>query len=630
MRTEISAPLLSGYEPGTLVNVYMDGLVPPRPVAARTRNEDGSWTSHSSEDIGGRVRSLALGLRDSGLEPGDRVAILSHTRLEWAEADYAIVMAGLVSVPVYPVLPGDQILYILADSAAKAIILSDQEQLDKVVEIAAEVPEVGLVVAMDPVTARPGSTHGFALTSTEELRQRGHGAEGELGGSYEAHARRVGPDDLATLIYTSGTTGAPKGVMLTHENLHSNAAMAGSILPVDSSDTILSLLPLAHVFERLGGHYTMWQKGVTIAYADSPMTVARDLGEVRPTLMAAVPRVYEKVLERAEAAAREAGGVKEGIFEWARSVGELKVTREQAGEPISAVLRLQAKIADKLVFSKLRERTGGNIRFFVSGGAPLPPSVGRFFFAAGLPIIEAYGLTETSPALTFNPVDRIRIGTVGLPIAGTEIRIAEDGEIFARGPQIMKGYLDLPEATAEAIDADGWFHTGDIGEIDDEGYLKITDRKKDLIITAYGKNIAPQPIENEVKRHALVAEAVMIGDKRKFPIMIVVPDYDAARSILPDAADTPDGDLFGHGALHAALSEAVASRCADLARHEQPREILVLEAPFTIEGGELTPTLKVKRQVIATRFADEIDALYDRAEQDARAASAGIATPGGA
>ncbi|MFV1987979.1 MAG: long-chain fatty acid--CoA ligase [Gemmatimonadota bacterium] len=617
MRAETSAPPLSGYEPGTLVDLYLDGLTPSRPVAAQTRNADGSWTSHSSEDIAGRVRSLALGLRTSGLARGDRVAILSHTRLEWAEADYAIVMAGMTSVPVYPVLPADQTQYVLADSAANAVILSDQGQWDKIAEIADELPDLQLVVSIDPVTASPDGSPGFEAVSVEDLRRRGRDAEEALGGGYEAYARQSVPDDLATLIYTSGTTGAPKGVMLSHENLHSNAAMAGSILPVDSSDTILSLLPLAHVFERLGGHYTMWQKGVTIAYAESPMTVARDLGEVRPTLMAAVPRVYEKVLERTEAAVREAGGAKEGIFKWARSVGDLKVVREQAGEPIGAVLRLQAKIADRLVFSKLRARIGGNIRFFVSGGAPLLPSVGRFFFAAGLPIIEAYGLTETSPGLTFNPIDRIRIGTVGPPLPGTEIRIAEDGEVLARGPQIMMGYLNLPDATAEAIDPDGWFHTGDIGEIDDDGYLKITDRKKDLIITAYGKNIAPQPIENEVKRHALVAEAVMIGDKRKFAIMIVVPDYDAARSILPGVGDMSDGALFEHGPLRAALTDAVAARCADLARHERPREVLALPGPFTIEGGELTPTLKVKRRVIATRFADDIDALYERAEREA-------------
>ncbi len=298
-------------------------------------------------------------------------------------------------------------------------------------------------------------------------------------------------------------------------------------------------------------------------------------------------------------------------------MGELRVEREQAGRPIGAVLRFQARIADKLVFSKLRARTGGNIRFFVSGGAPLPAPVARFFFAAGLPVLEGYGLTETSPVLTFNRVDSFRIGTVGLPIANTEIRIAEDGEILARGPQIMQGYYNLPDATAEAIDAEGWFHTGDVGEIDDDGYLKITDRKKDLIITAYGKNIAPQSIENEVKRHPLVAEAVMIGDQRKFPIMIAVPDYDAARSLIEGASGMSDTDLQDHEPLRAAVTAAVAERCGDLARYERPREVLVLPGPFSIEGGELTPTLKVKRRVIVSRYADRIDEVYEEAEREA-------------
>jgi long-chain acyl-CoA synthetase len=522
----------------------------------------------------------------------------------------------MVSVPVYPVLPADQTLHILADSGARAAIVADEEQLEKIREIAPRLPDLRLVVAIDPIEP-PRSGAAPEVIGLEDLRTRGREAGAELSETYESHARATRPDDLATLIYTSGTTGTPKGVMLTHSNFHSNAAMAGSILPVDSSHTILALLPLAHVFERLGGHYTMWMKGVTIAYAESPMTVARDLEEVKPHLMAAVPRVYEKVLERAEATAREAGGAKAGIFEWARAVGELKVEREQAGRKVGLVLALQARIADRLVFSRLRAKTGGNVEFFVSGGAPLPPSVAKFFFAAGLPVIEGYGLTETSPALTFNPVDRIRIGTVGPPIPGTEIRIAADGEVLARGPQIMRGYYNLPEATAEAIDSDGWFRTGDIGEIDDDGYLRITDRKKDLIITAYGKNIAPQPIENDVKRHPLIGEAVMIGDQRKFAVMIVVPDYDAVRSILPGVGGMTDAEVYEHPPLHDALSAAVAERCADLARYERPREVLVLPGPFTVEGGELTPTLKVKRRVVMSRFADRIDAVYEEAESAA-------------
>ena len=612
----ISEPPLPGYEPGTVVDLFLEGASPDRPVAALTRGDDGSWAPHSTTDIAGRVRALALGLRAVGFERADRIAILSHTRLEWAEADYGILMAGLVSVPVYPVLPSDQVRYILADSGARAVILSDTEQLEKIGEIAPDLPDLEAVFVIERPDGLP-TYEGVEVETVEKLMARGREADATLGDSYESYARATAPGDLATLIYTSGTTGPPKGVMLTHGNFHSNATLAGGTLPVGPTDTYLALLPLAHVFERLAGHYTMWLKGATVAYAESPMTVARDLGEVRPTIMAAVPRVYEKVLERAEAAAREGGAAKAGIFAWARSVGELRVEREQTGRSAGLVLKLLSAIADRLVFSKLRERTGGNIRFFVSGGAPLAPAVAKFFFAARLPVVEGYGLTETSPVLTFNPVDRIRIGTVGRPIPDTEIRIADDGEILARGPQIMKGYLNLPDATAAAIDAEGWFHTGDIGEIDEEGYLRITDRKKDILITAYGKNIAPQPIESDVKRHPLIAEAVMIGDRRKFAIMIVVPDYDAARNLIPGLAGATDDEVFEDRRLRDALEEAVAERTAELARYERPREVLVLRGPFTVEGGELTPTLKVKRRVVVTRFADEIEALYERAEREA-------------
>ena len=616
MRAETRGPPAEGYSPGTLVDLFLEGLDPARPVVARTRGPDGTWAGHSSEELAASVRRIALGLRSLGFEPGERVAILSHTRLEWTHADYGIVMSRLVSVPVYPVLPPDQIQHVLADSGARGVVLSDQEQLEKVLEIIHELPALEHIWVMDEFRA---SADDRRVSRLSDLMEAGLAAEPELGEGYEEYARATAPDDLATLIYTSGTTGLPKGVMLSHGNFHSNAVLAGDAIPLGRTDTALSLLPLAHVFERLAGNYVLWRLGCTVAYAESPTTVARDLGEVRPTLMAAVPRVYEKVLERAEAAARDAGGAKAGIFDWARRVGELRVEREQAGRPVGAVLRFQARIADRLVFSKLRARTGGRIRFFVSGGAPLPAPVARFFFAAGLPVLEGYGLTETSPVLTFNRIDRFRIGTVGLPIAETEIRLADDGEILARGPQIMQGYFNLPEATAEAIDPEGWFHTGDVGEIDEDGFLRITDRKKDLIITAYGKNIAPQPIENEVKRHPLVGEAVLIGDRRKFPIMITVPDYDAARSMLVGAAGWSDEELFDHEPLHAAIERGVAERCADMARYERPREVLVLPGPFTVEGGELTPTLKVKRRVIVDRYGARIDEIYEEAERELEA-----------
>ena len=611
-RTHISAPLPEDHRAGTLPDLFLDGLSKPRVDASRTRDAHGAWTSISSDEIGRRARAAALGLRSKGFERGDRIAILSQTRLEWALSDWAIIMAGLRSVPVYPVLPADQVRYILRDSGARAVFVEDQEQLDKLAEIAADLPDLAHAIAFEPVTAPADAA--FETMSLDELSRLGDAAPEALASTYESYARETRPEEVATIIYTSGTTGDPKGVMLTHGNFHSNVTLTLRVFPIGRSDVALALLPLAHVFERTAGHYIMWSAGVTVAYAESPNTVARDMGEVSPTFMAAVPRVFEKVLERAEEAARTAGGAKEKIFGWARRVGERRVAAQEAGRAPGPLLGLQAAVADRLVFSKLRARTGGRINYFVSGGAPLPAAVGRFFLGAGLPVVEGYGLTETSPVLTLNPVDAPRLGTVGLPVPGTEIRIAEDGEILARGPQIMAGYFNKPEATAEVIDDDGWFHTGDVGEIDANGYLKITDRKKDLLITAYGKNIAPQPIESEIKRHPLVAEAVMLGDQRKFPIVIVVPEYAVLRAELHGVDEAADADLAADPEATSLLRRAVRERCAEFAHYEQPREVLVVPGPFTVEGGELTPTLKVKRRVIQTRYADAIDAVYERAE----------------
>ncbi|WP_420447059.1 AMP-dependent synthetase/ligase [Candidatus Palauibacter sp.] len=609
---QASSPLPEDYRPGTLADLFLDGLSRPRDDAARTRGSDGVWASVSTDDIGGRARAIALGLRTKGFVAGDRVAILSQTRLEWALADWGIVMAGLTSVPVYPVLPADQVRYILADSGARAVFVEDQEQLDKIAEVEGDLPALELVIAFGAVTAPGGSS--LVTMQLDALSDLGESAPEALASTYESHARATRPEDLATLIYTSGTTGDPKGVMLTHANFHSNADMALRVFPIDSTHVALALLPLAHVFERTVGHYIMWRAGVTVAYAESPNTVARDLGEVSPTFMAAVPRVFEKVLERAEASAREAGGAKQKIFNWARGVGEARAMAELEGRPVGSGLRLQSALADRLVFSKLRARTGGRVQYFVSGGAPLAPAVARFFFAARLPIVEGYGLTETSPAVSFNPLDAIRLGTVGKPIPGTEIRIAGDGEILVRGPQIMAGYFNKPEATAEAIDEDAWFHTGDVGEIDEDGYLRITDRKKDLIITAYGKNIAPQPIEAEIKRHPMVAEAVMLGDGGKFPIVIVVPEFEAVRPELHGVEEAADADLVTDARTRGMIERAVRESCRDLAHYERPRDVLLVPGPFTVESGELTPTLKVKRRVIEARFSGAIEALYERAE----------------
>ena len=465
-----------------------------------------------------RVRHVARGLRLSGVERGDRVGILSENRPEWAIADYACLTAGLTDVPLYPTLPADQIAYILRDAGAVAIFVSNAEQAAKVASIRGELPALRSVISFDEKAASADLT----FAGLEAIGANGETAEAVA--EYKRDADAVQPGDLATLIYTSGTTGPPKGVMLTHDNIHSNVAGTRDKIPFAGHDVSLSFLPLSHIFQRMGD-YMMFATGTSIAYAENFDTVPGNLQEVRPTIVLSVPRLYEKMYARVLQNAVSSGAVKRRIFFWARRVAERRADLLLAGRRPGRLLERQYAIAQKLVFSKLKARTGGRLRYFVSGGAPLSPEINKFFFAVGLTILEGYGLTETSPVIAVNTPEAFRIGTVGKPIAGVEVKIAADGEILTRGPGVMKGYYNNPVATAEAIDSEGWFHTGDIGELRD-GFLAITDRKKDIIVTAGGKNIAPQPLENKVKTNKYVAQAVMLGDKRKFPSMLIVPNFD--------------------------------------------------------------------------------------------------------
>jgi long-chain acyl-CoA synthetase len=460
------------------------------------------------------------GLRALGVKRGERVAILSETRAEWAIVDYACLTAGFPNVPVYPSLPADQIVFIMQDSEAVALFVSTMAQAKKIADIRAELPQLRHVVSFEP-------TGGRADMTLAELDNRGSiGENAESIRRYREEALRARPEDLATIIYTSGTTGRPKGVMLTHDNLYSNTQAGKRVLPVEGKHTALSFLPLSHVFERTAGHYIMFAVGASIAYAESFESVPNNLREVRPTLVLAVPRVFEKVYARAVETAAAGGAIKRRIFSWASRVGERWAETRLTHQAPERLLGLQHRIADRLVFAKLRARVGGRVQCFVSGAAPLSPEIHKFFFAAGLPILEGYGLTETSPIISANTFEHFRIGTVGKPLDGVEVQIAAEGEILTRGPHVMKGYHNNPEATRATIDADGWLHTGDVGVLED-GFLRITDRKKDMIVTAGGKNIAPQPIENRLKTSKLVSQAVMIGDRRRYPVMLIVPDFDA-------------------------------------------------------------------------------------------------------
>jgi len=575
--------------------------------AAVCHKSNGEWREITHQELAQRVHHTAVGLIEAGMEAGDRVAILSNNRPEWAIADFACLTARCTDVAVYPTLPAPQVEYLLRDSGSKAVFVEDREQLDKVLAVRERLPALSLIIVFEPQEGMAGP----GVVSLHELMQRGRAAVPNHP-DYRRDALSVQPNDLATLIYTSGTTGDPKGVMLTHYNFTSNVVGALKVLDIGPSDSCLSILPLSHSFERMAGHYTMFHAGVTINYAESIEMVQPNLAEVRPTVVLAVPRLYEKIFARVLENAMAGGALKRRIFFWARRNAERWADLTLAGQPVPALLGISKRIGDRLVFSKLRARTGGRVRFFVSGGAALNPEISKFFFAAGLPIMEGYGLTETSPVIAVNPLENLHIGTVGPPIPGVEVAIAPDGEILCRGPNVMIGYYKKPEETRAVLEPDGWFHTGDVGELDRDGYIKITDRKKDLIVTAGGKNVAPQPIENMIRANRFVLNALMVGDKRKFPAVLIVPDFDTLKAWAAER-NIPTDDiakLLAQPDVAAMMEREVMGSVRDLASFEMPKKILLLEADFTIESGELSAKLSVKRRVVEERYRDRIDALY--------------------
>jgi long-chain acyl-CoA synthetase len=582
-----------------------------RPAALRVKR-DGRWRTISYAELFERVHEACAALRELGIVPGDRLAILSENRPEWAITDYACLAARCADVPVYPTLPAKQVEYLLRDSAAVAVCVSTCVQLEKVREIRDTLPALRHVITFEPGLEGPG------VLGFDSLLARGRAAMAKYP-SWREDALRVAPGDLATIIYTSGTTGEPKGVMLTHGNIASNVAACLPILPMTDRDECLSLLPLSHIFERMAGHYLMFDAGVVISYAESVEAVQTNLVEIRPTVCCAVPRVYEKVYARALELASTASPIRKKIFFWAKRVGDEWTTRRLGGRMIPLDLRFARMVANLLVFSRLRARVGGRLRYFVSGGAPLSPEIARFFYAAGLVILEGYGLTETSPVITVNTPARFKIGTVGPPIPGVEVRIADDGEILTRGPHVMTGYYNKPEATRQALEPDGWFHTGDIGEIDAEGFLRITDRKKDLIVTAGGKKIAPQPIEGLLKLNKFITNAVLLGDRRKFPIALLVPNFDRLETWARDTGlrwESRD-QLAALPEVEAHLAAEAKKNLRDLAQFEVPKRFLVLPRDFSIENGELTPKLSVRRKVVEEHYAGPIAAVYAEAEAHA-------------
>lgn len=593
--------------PGTLNHLFFEAVEKFNRPDAMQYKSGGRYVPISHAELATRVRHAARGFRKLGLERGARVAILSENRPEWGMADLACLSVGIADVPIYSNLPADQVVYILRDAECAAVCVSNQLQANKVAEIRAQLPVLKHVISFDSGVANADISFADLVRS---------GAESESASDIEqfrTDALAVRPDDLATLIYTSGTTGEPKGVMLTHDNIYSNVFACREKVPFAGNDVSLSFLPLSHIFERMGGHYMMLATGTSIAFAESIDAVPKNLSEVRPTVVLSVPRLYEKMYSRVLENALSGGAIKKQIFFWARNVANKWADVRLAGGKPRGLLALKYSIAQKLVFSKLQQRTGGRLRFFVSGGAPLAPEINKFFYAAGMMILEGYGLTETSPVIAVNTPDEFRIGTVGKPVRGVEVKIApETGEICTRGPHVMKGYFNKPEATAEAIDAEGWFHTGDIGELRD-GYLAITDRLKDIIVTAGGKNIAPQPIENRLKTNKYVSQPVMIGDKRKYPVMLIVPNFDhlerwAARKNL---LYTSRAQLIKLPEVVAKMQREMERVLSGLASFEMPKKVGLIEHEFSVDRGQMSAKESVKRRVIDRDYKELIDSLYE-------------------
>ncbi|MEU1721337.1 long-chain fatty acid--CoA ligase [Nonomuraea sp. NPDC005692] len=556
-----------------------------------------AWTSLSWSEVGERVRRLALGLSGLGAGPGRRVSILCSTRLEWILADLAVLSTGAATTTIYPSNTAAECAFVITDSGSTIVIAEDDEQVAKLRSVQKELPDVTCVVVVDG----SASDDGWVVTLDSVSR-----AEGD----YDALVDAIAQDDLATLIYTSGTTGRPKGVELTHDNWLFAAGSVREIGLLSPADLHFLWLPLSHSFGKLL-EVVMIDIGVPTAIDGRLDRIADNLGALRPTVMAAAPRIFEKIHNTVVATVRREGGAKLRIFEWARETG-LRVSRaRQRGAAVPLTTRVEHALADRLVFAKLRARFGGRIRFFISGAAPLSRDVAEFFDGAGLTILEGYGLTESSAGSFLNRPESVRFGTVGPPLPGTEVRIADDGEILIGGRGVMRGYHGLPQETAEAL-ADGWLRTGDIGELDDAGRLLITDRKKELIKTSGGKYVAPTHLEGRIKAACPFASHVFVhGDRRNYVTALVTLDMDVVRPWAEAESLPADPEaLRGHPRMREEVDKAIRQVNADQASYATVKKFAILAGDFTVETGELTPSLKIRRKAVEERHAEVLDGFY--------------------
>jgi long-chain acyl-CoA synthetase len=596
----------------TIPQLFYKALERDYPTALAHRAGE-AWVPISHRELQARVERLALALEARGIRPGERVGILSENRHEWAVADYACALSGIVTVPVYATLNIPQTAHILRHSSSRWLICSTPDQLAKVLALWPDLPALEAAVLVEGV---PPEASGRTILRWADLMAEGEALEPRRPG-VRTRAMAVLPGDLLTIIYTSGTTGDPKGAMLSHGNVAANVIHGLAALDVEAGQKCLSILPLSHIFERMGGHYTMLHAGVSIHYAESFQTVGRDLLEVRPEVLLAVPRIFEKLYAKVRDTVTEGGFARQWVFHWVMALGRRMAAFRYQDRPLPFHLALGRILADVLVFGKIRARLGGNLRLTACGGAAIHPRILEFFWAAGIPLYEGYGLTETSPLLTICRKGDMVPGSVGRPILETWegrpfLKFAEDGEILCHGPNVMLGYWHDEAATREVMDGEGYFHTGDIGEIDAKGHVRITDRKKEIICTSGGKNVAPQPLENALRADKYIEQAVVVGEGRNFVCALVVPNFPALRrwaayKKIPFASDA---DLAALPAAVAKVMARVERINAHFSNYEQIRKIALLDRELTSESGLLTPSLKIRRRAVNEAFATEIESLY--------------------
>ncbi len=591
----------------TLARMFWERVERSADRPAQMVKRGGAWQTLTWRQVGDVVEEAALGLIALGRQPGDAVGLLAASRAEWVQADLAVLSAGGVTVPVYPTYPPELIAYVVDDARVRTLIVEDAVQLAKVLDARPKMEGLQQIVVL-----AGEASGGAGVLSWEALRRLGREQRATLRPALDARLEGTRPEDIATIVYTSGTTGPPKGVVQTHANHIAALTAAGQTTPTEEGWVHLLFLPLAHSFARLESFLGPWQ-GLTTAFAESLEKLADNLREVRPHFICSVPRVFEKVYARVLAGVEAGPPVKKRIFHWAMGVGRRVSALHQQGRPVTGLLALQHRLAHRLVFHKLHEALGGRLRWAVSGGAPLARDIAEFFHAAGILVLEGYGLTETCPVLTFNRPHRFKFGSVGQALPGIELRIAPDGEILARGPNIAtRGYWRQPEATREVFEPDGWFHTGDVGHLDDEGFLFITDRKKDLIVTAGGMNIAPQNIENLLKTDPFISQAMVYGDRRPYPVALITVNPEELAAFAREQglpADDPAA-LARHPRVVERVGRTVEEKNAQLASYARIKRFAVVPGDFSQDGGELTPTLKVKRRVVVDKYRDVIEELY--------------------